>query len=47
MLPNRQVAFEKLIKIGRHIGEAGLDLLSKCLKLNPDGRITAKQALQH
>lgn len=47
MMPNRELPFNKLKKIGNIIGFDGLDLLQKCLDLHPDKRISAKLALNH
>ncbi|KAJ1919461.1 Cell division control protein 7 [Mycoemilia scoparia] len=46
------VTFERLIKVYNHEGwkeipQDGLDFLRRCLCLNPEERITAKEALSH
>ena len=47
LLPNREKAFLKLMKLVQVIGKDGINLLSLMLDLNPHSRITASQALLH
>ena len=47
LVPSREQVFTVLTKLGSVLGEDGLDLLQKCLDINPTTRITAAQALSH
>ena len=47
MVPARENGFQRLIQIGTVIGPMGLDLLQRCLDINPTHRISAAAALQH
>lgn len=44
-MKNRESSFEKLKKLSKILGKEGLDLLQKCLCMDPNRRITAKIAL--
>jgi hypothetical protein len=47
LLPNREATHQKLKAMAPLIGLEGLDLLGKCLELDPVKRITAEKALSH
>lgn len=47
MLPARETGLLRLQTIGKAIGPQGLDLLQRCLELNPATRISAAEALHH
>jgi len=47
LLPNREKAFLKLMKLVQVLGKDGINILSLMLDLNPHSRITASQALLH
>lgn len=47
MLPARETSLLRLQAIGQVLGPQGLDLLQRCLELNPATRISAAEALHH
>ena len=47
MLPARETSLLRLQAIGKVLGPQGLDLLQRCLELNPATRISAAGALRH
>ena len=46
-MKNRSAAYQKILKLKKYLDFDGLDLIEKCLNINPERRINTDAALKH